>query len=82
MLPGIEAVAQQVFGVAVRVGTLRVFGGLGDKINSPEYSVVNGVLELGEELFRYDGGTDVRIKRNDGKPTLISKVSDFIKQFF
>ena len=82
LLPGIEAVAQQVFGVAVRVGTLRVFGGLGDKINFPEYSVVNGVLELGEELFRYDGGTDVRIKRNDGKPTLISKVSDFIKQFF
>lgn len=82
LLEGIEAVAQQVFGVAVRVGTPKVFGGLGDKINSPEFSVVNGVLELGKESFGNESGMDAKMKRNDGRPTFISKVSDFIKQFF
>lgn len=82
LLPGIEAVAQQVFGVAVRVGALRVLGGLGDKINSPEYSVVNGVLELGAELANYEGGAEVKARRSDGKDTFMNKVSDFFKQFF
>jgi cell division protein FtsA len=82
LLPGIEAVAQQVFGVAVRVGALKVLGGLGDKINSPEYSVVNGVLELGAELANYEGGAEVKARRSDGKDTFMNKVSDFFKQFF
>lgn len=84
LLPGIESVAQQVFGVAVRVATLKPYGGLGDKINSPEYSVVNGILGLGDELSGYYGGgsTETKHKRSEGKNTFMTKVSDFIKQFF
>ena len=81
LLPGVEAVAQKVFGVATRVGTLEVLGGLGDKINSPEYSVVSGVLELGNKLSNYEGA-EIRSRRGEGKNSFLDKLSDLFKQFF
>ena len=62
LLPGIEPVAEEVFGLPVRVGAPNgPIGGLTDTLRFPQYATAVGLV-----LFGPDGGTEgeIRTKRN------------------
>jgi cell division protein FtsA len=56
-LPGIESIAEDVFGLPVRVGAPNTIGGLTDAMAAPQYATVMGLVLFGangdrEEAFR------------------------------
>jgi cell division protein FtsA len=47
LLPGIEPIAEDVFGLPVRVGTPRTVGGLTDAMTQPQYATAIGLVLFG-----------------------------------
>jgi cell division protein FtsA len=53
LLPGIDAIAEEVFNLPVRVGTANTIGGLTDAMTSPQYATAIGLV-----VFGANGGGD------------------------
>ena len=79
MLPGIVDVCQEVFDIQTRLGVPHKFSGLGDQLNSPEYSVANGLVLWGYERVNKTTDMATRGKKDDGNKKSFFKV---IKNFF
>lgn len=47
LLPGIDAIAEEVFNLPVRVGTANTIGGLTDAMTSPQYATAIGLVVFG-----------------------------------
>jgi cell division protein FtsA len=56
LLPGIEPIAEDVFGLPVRVGMPRMVGGLTDAITQPQYATAIGLVIFGANGDREDTG--------------------------
>lgn len=77
LLPGISEVCQDVFNLQTRIGYPKVFNGFGDKLGSPEYSVVSGLLNWGYGKMA-DGEQDkVTIEKGEQKDGFFSKLKKF-----
>jgi len=63
LLPGIEPIAEDVFGLPVRVGMPNTIGGLTDAMTQPQYSTAIGLV-----LFGANGGGDetAGVRRRSG----------------
>ncbi|MBV9717699.1 MAG: cell division protein FtsA [Candidatus Eremiobacteraeota bacterium] len=72
-LPGIEPIAEEVFGLPVRVGTPNTIGGLTDAMGSPQYATAVGLV-----LFGANGGREdaLRVGRRGG--AMIGKVQRWL----
>ena len=57
-LPGIEPIAEEVFGLPVRVGVPSAIGGLTDSMSSPQYATAIGLV-----LFGANGEPRRRLRR-------------------
>jgi cell division protein FtsA len=53
-LPGIEAIAEEVFGLPVRTGTPNTIGGLTDAMAAPQYATAVGLVLFGSNGERED----------------------------
>lgn len=53
-LPGIEAIAEEVFGLPVRTGTPNTIGGLTDTMAAPQYATAVGLVLFGSNGERED----------------------------
>ena len=53
-LPGIEAIAEEVFGLPVRTGTPNTIGGLTDAMAAPQYATALGLVLFGSNGERED----------------------------
>jgi cell division protein FtsA len=53
-LPGIEAIAEEVFGLPVRTGTPNTIGGLTDAMAAPQYATAVGLVLFGSNGDRED----------------------------
>lgn len=70
-LPGIESIAEEVFGLPVRVGTPNTVGGLTDAMAAPQYATAVGLVMFGANGEREDalragrrnGSTVARVQR-------------------
>jgi cell division protein FtsA len=62
-LPGIEAIAEEVFGLPVRVGMPKTVGGLTEAMAAPQYATAIGLV-----LFGANGERDaaLRVGRRGG----------------
>jgi cell division protein FtsA len=60
LLPGIEPVAEDVFGLPVRVGTPNTVGGLTDAMALPQYATAIGLVLFGASDERDDADTGRR----------------------
>ena len=56
MLPGIEPIAEDVFGLPVRVGMPRMVGGLTDAMTQPQYATAIGLVIFGANGAHEDAG--------------------------
>jgi cell division protein FtsA len=56
LLPGIEPIAEDVFGLPVRVGMPRMVGGLTDAMTQPQYATAIGLVIFGANGDREDAG--------------------------
>jgi cell division protein FtsA len=56
LLPGIEAIAEDVFGLPVRVGMPRMVGGLTDAMTQPQYATAIGLVIFGANGDHEDAG--------------------------
>ncbi len=65
-LPGIESIAEDVFGLPVRIGTPNTIGGLTDAMAAPQYATAIGLVLFGANGEREDA---LRVGRR-GSPTL------------
>jgi cell division protein FtsA len=81
MLPGIEEVCQEVFGVQSRVATLQKFDGLGDSVRDPGYSVAQGLIMWGYEAMRDDGEFD-DVAAEKPKNSFFQKIGEFWNKMF
>jgi len=79
-LKGIEDVAVEVFEVSSSIGCGKYIDGLWDQINTPEYSVVNGLLRWGKEKISTNIN-QTRSKKKDGTG-IFTRLVDFIDKFF
>lgn len=65
LLPGIDAVAEDIFNVPVRIGIPREMGGLSERIRNPRFSTAIGLLH---EAARHTAQTDQpRTPNSDNK---------------
>jgi cell division protein FtsA len=62
-LPGIEAIAEDVFGLPVRLGTPNTIGGLTDTMAAPQYATAIGLVLFGANGEREDA---LRVGRRGG----------------
>ncbi len=81
-IPGIEAVAYEVFGRPARVGVNDELNGLSDALYGPEYSVVSGLLLKGYEKMEIDASSGNTSHRGSSGDGFIGKVRGFIKAIF
>jgi cell division protein FtsA len=56
LLPGIEPIAEDVFGLPVRVGMPRTVGGLTDAMTQPQYATAIGLVIFGANGAHEDAG--------------------------
>ena len=56
LLPGIEPIAEDVFGLPVRVGMPRMVGGLTDAMTQPQYATAIGLVIFGANGDHEDAG--------------------------
>ena len=76
-LSGISDVCQEVFDIQARVGVPKRLPGLGDKIDSPDYAVVNGLIRWGlEKMNREDDLINKKEKNDKGVFKVIKKIFD------
>jgi cell division protein FtsA len=67
-IPGIVEVCQEVFDIQTREGIPKKFEGIGNEINSFEFSVINGLLRWGyERIDKEDNFLSKNIKDEGGK---------------
>jgi len=81
MLPGIEEVCQEVFGVQSRVATLQKFDGLGDSVRDPGYSVAQGLIMWGYEAMKDDGDFD-DVATEKPKNSFFQKIGELWNKMF
>ncbi len=63
LLPNIEPLAEEVFGLPVRIGTAKTIGGLTDAMTAPQYATAIGLVLFGANGDRDDA---VRVGRRRG----------------
>ncbi len=71
LLPNIEPLAEEVFGLPVRIGTLKSITGLTDALTAPQYATAIGLV-----LFGANGGRDDAMhypRRRAGIPAKIQR---------
>jgi len=75
-LLGIEALAEEVFGLPVRVGVPTAVAGLNDEMKQPQYATAIGLV-----LFGPNGGVEHReyVKRG---PTVFSKIRSWFSEIW
>ncbi|MBR3731011.1 MAG: cell division protein FtsA [Spirochaetales bacterium] len=81
MLPGIEEVCQEVFGVQSRVATLPKFDGLGEFVQDPSYSVALGLIMWGYDKMKEDGCFD-DVSSEKPKSNIFQKIGEFWNKMF
>lgn len=79
LLPGITSIAKKVFGVPARVGHPKGLGGLVDEINSPAYSVSQGLTLYGAEDEGHAQSKPQVSLNQSNEGGVGSKVVNFIK---
>ena len=73
LLPGIEPIAEEIFGLPVRVGVPNAqINGLTDALQLPQYSTAIGLV-----LFGPDGGLE-REERKRGSGSMFAKLRNWI----
>ncbi len=72
-LPGIERIAEEVFGLPVRVGLPNAIGGLTDAMAAPQYSTAIGLL-----LFGVNGERDAALRHGGRSNGVVSKVQRWL----
>ena len=72
LLPGIEPIAEEVFGLPVRVGVPQGIGGLTDVIVQPQYATAIGLV-----LFGANGDTEGAVGGRSRSGSLLSKVRNW-----
>lgn len=77
-LPGVTAIAREVFGVPARVGTPRGLEGLVDDISSPAYAATQGLILYG---LTDEGFSAARTKPVAGKKD-VAGMADKVTKFF
>ncbi|MBL8015155.1 MAG: cell division protein FtsA [Candidatus Doudnabacteria bacterium] len=77
-LPGVTAIAREVFGVPARVGTPRGLEGLVDDISSPAYAATQGLILYG---LTDEGFSAARTKPVTGKKD-VAGMADKVTKFF
>ena len=73
-LKGLSNVAEQVFGLPVRVGTPRGIGGLTDLVAGPEYGAAVGLV--------FQGASSQQSYKNVAAPTPFSKAFKRVGSWF
>jgi len=63
LLPNIEPLAEEVFGLPVRIGTPNSVGGLTDAMSAPQYATAIGLVLFGANGDREDA---LRVKKRGG----------------
>ena len=63
LLPNIEPLAEEVFGLPVRIGTPNSIGGLTDAMSAPQYATAIGLVLMGANGDREDA---LRVKKRGG----------------
>jgi cell division protein FtsA len=81
-LPGIAEVCQEVFGVQARIGTPKKLAGLGDQMNMPEFSVLNGLLRMGYERLNIDSERTTKVTKEDSDKGLFKSIKKLINELF
>ena len=69
-LPAIDAIAEQVFSLPVRIGTPNTIGGLTDAMSAPEYATAVGLVLFGANGERDDAA---RGRRSNGVATKVQR---------
>jgi len=76
-LPGIEAIAEEVFGLPVRTGTPNTIGGLTDAMASPQYATAVGLV-----LFGSNGGREDALRTGRRGQTVMHRVSRWLSDLW
>jgi cell division protein FtsA len=76
-LPGIEAIAEEVFGLPVRTGTPNTIGGLTDAMASPQYATAVGLVMFGSNGEREDA---LRVGRRGG--AIVHRVQRWLSELW
>ncbi len=77
LLPGLVEMAEQIFGLPVRIGYTRDIGGLSDVIRNPMYATAVGLVKYG---FKLQGGAEQYVSRR--KRGAWERFIDNIKAWF
>jgi cell division protein FtsA len=82
MLAGIADVATEVFDIQTRVGTPKKFIGLGDQMNTPDYSVATGLVLWGSERMSETGEVTGKTRKSDDGKGIFKALKNFIDELF
>lgn len=72
-LPGIEPIAEEVFGLPVRIGAPNAIGGLTDAMAAPQYATAIGLV-----LFGANGDREDALRGGRRGHTMVSKVQRWL----
>ncbi|MGA9943715.1 MAG: cell division protein FtsA [Candidatus Cybelea sp.] len=72
-LPGIERIAEEVFGLPVRIGTPNTISGLTDSMAAPQYATAMGLV-----LFGADGDRDDVLRSGRRSKAVVTKVQRWL----
>ncbi|HEY1867070.1 MAG TPA: cell division protein FtsA [Candidatus Cybelea sp.] len=76
-LPGIEAIAEEVFGLPVRTGTPNTIGGLTDAMAAPQYATALGLV-----LFGSNGGREDAVRTGRRGSTMVHRVQRWLSDLW
>ncbi|MBP7552474.1 MAG: cell division protein FtsA [Spirochaetes bacterium] len=82
LMPGMVEACQETFDLQTRAGVLRRFAGLGDEINSPEYSVINGLILWGLDDFNKNNDFSGKPKKEESGKNMFKKIKDMFGELF
>jgi cell division protein FtsA len=79
-LSGMEALAEKIFQLPVRVGKPTNLGGLADVVGSPTYATSTGLIQYGMKSFK--AGTTRELQGRHLFDKIFSRMKDWAEEFF
>lgn len=78
---GADKLAEEVFGVPVKVGYPKKLKGLYDSVSTPKHATGVGLILYGLEQMKEDNYTGGSKKNNDGVVDFVRKMADWVKNY-
>jgi cell division protein FtsA len=82
LLPGIVEVCQEIFDIQTRVGMPKKFSGLSERLEQPDYAVLNGLLKWGYDKFSKESEFIKKSFKDEGNKSFIKTIKKLFNELF